>query len=48
MNCPNCGKKLTIKPKPGEPGRVIGLCDCNPIGPVYVGNAPVKKQKETK
>lgn len=51
MDCPNCGKKLTMRPKPGNPARQQGFCTCNNIGPVYEGNTPIqvtKKKEETK
>lgn len=39
--CPRCGSVLELVPHPGRPGRLVGRCRCNPLGPVIETN--VKK-----
>lgn len=28
VSCPECGRVLEMKPKPGNPERIQGFCDC--------------------
>lgn len=43
IKCPRCGLELLLIPHPVKRGRVIANCRCNPLGPVYEGNAPASK-----
>ena len=38
MKCPKCGQEHELKPKPGEPTRVILICP-DTGAPVYEANA---------
>ena len=45
--CPNCGRKLKLKPHPDKPGRLVANCECNPLGPVFETNAAPQLKKES-
>jgi hypothetical protein len=45
--CPRCGRKIKLQPHPEKPGRLIGNCECNPLGPVIETNAAPKIKGET-
>jgi len=41
VKCPFCGKELDLKPKPGNPPRLVARCNCKGLPrAVYETNAP--------
>ena len=43
--CPKCGHKIKLQPHPEKPERLLGFCECNPLGPVIEVNASPKGKR---